>query len=274
MNKPLNVMIFRSAAEAHQFSLRCILGNAPDNRSETDARRAAHASYRDAHSPANFFYELSGDLEKLRDIAHLSRTDAITVKSSDKWGAREQFYELMRHWAEACFDLHQSSPEDDSDPCQSARSRIIYELRAAGFEQNRVDTAEALFRSVVLERREKDTLLDVLEHFGDEASELSWSSRDNSEDNEETFWDVCVMLSDAIRAEITAAQVKKTVVPVVRSSEPENAGEMWEVCGDPHGALFRYEDDAARWAREQFPFESEARRSTRVRYRTILQFAK
>jgi len=172
MNTSLEAMTFRSSLEAHQVAMKFVILNAPDNKSVTAAWRALHASY--GTSTADFFYELSGAFDELGDKAHWARYDARTAAKANALTSRKDFYEAVRDWAQACFDMtQQSSPEKP---------------------------------------------------------ELDFTD------------------------------------------EPQDAGQMWEVCGDPHRALFHYKDHAARWAREQFPHESVAKRYARVQYRTILKF--
>ena len=281
---------YDTTAEILMVATHAIYRNAPDTRTLKNALVVLGRCVSAYIEPVTTLWYLSEAFEELRDKAE-HKEFTPTAKNR----ARSEFYEGMHRWAAESFDLmDQAEPdepvkdaEDDSDPYvkrankpstvtvpdtfECCVERIFDELRTADFPQRRLDSAASLFHSIVLERSEKATLLDVLEQFGDEASELSWNNYEDTEANE-TFWNACVMLSDDLRAEIAAAQIKKTVAPVVHSSEPKNAGEMWEVIGDPHRALFHVKDEAEKWAREVFPTETSMRRYARVQYRTILKF--
>ena len=139
-------------------------------------------------------------------------------------------------------------------------------LTLADFGKRRIDSAAALFKSVVLERPSGATVLDVLERFGDEASELSWGGEYSSA----CFWDACVQISDDMRGDLAADQLKKA--STVTMPEPEVAGAMWEVTGDPDKALYRTEKDAMRATRELFPDEYVTLRYARLRRRNIVKF--
>ena len=58
-------------------------------------------------------------------------------------------------------------------PMETALATLQDRLLMADFGKRRIDSATALFKSVVLERPSGATVLDVLERFDDEASELS-----------------------------------------------------------------------------------------------------
>jgi len=190
-------------------------------------------------------------------------------------------------WANASYDLVKESPviapvdspkdaEDDSDPyvrpspkdtpMETALAALQERLTLADFGKRRIDSAVALFKSVVLERPSGATVLDVLERFGDEASELSWGG----EYNAAAFWDACVQISDDLRSDMAADQIEKASTVTV--PEHETAGAMWEVAGDPDRSLFRTKLEAERAAREIFPDENVSQRYARVQYRNIVNF--
>jgi hypothetical protein len=121
----------------------------------------------------------------------------------------------------------------------------------------------------------------VLEKFGDECANI-----DASAPTHDRFWEGCVMIADDLRADIAANTISAKVnyttsspapdpTPrneVCHSAEPEDAGQMWEVCGDPHRALFYTSLHAEHWAREMFPTENADKRYARIQYRNILKF--
>jgi hypothetical protein len=165
-----------------------------------------------------------------------------------------------------------------------ARAKLASDLRLGGFSVKQLDTALRIFD---LEANDflsgSVEVRDVLERFGDVCAQLSFD-QDSLECEESKFFDACVMISDDLRAEITSYRLSSkanytTSSPeptprneVCHSSEPEDAGQMWEVCGDPHRALFYTKLHAEHWAREMFPTENPAKRNARVQYRTILKF--
>ena len=209
---------------------------------------------------------------------------------------RADFYRRLADWANACYDLvkeapvittnidaHSSGPqfdvpekdaEDDSDPyvkpspkadqVEHALTQLKTRLTLADFGKQRIDSAAALFRSVVLERPIGATVLDVLERFGDEASELSW----NGEYDAACFWDACVQISDDLRGDLAADQIKKASTVTV----PEPDAVLWEVTDDPNRALYRTEKDAMRATRELFPDEFVTLRYARLRRRNVKTF--
>ncbi len=161
--------------------------------------------------------------------------------------------------------------EDDSDPYVKPSSKdtsmghalaaLQERLTLADFVSRRIDSATALFKAVVLERPSGATVLDVLERFGDEASEMSWSTDHGAA----CFWDACVQISDDLRSDLAADQIKKASTVTV----PGPDAGMWEVSGDPHWALYRTRMDAERAARECFPDENSSQRYARLHFRTI-----
>ena len=151
-------------------------------------------------------------------------------------------------------------------PMGYALAALQERLTLADFGKRRIDSATALFKSVVLERPSGATVLDVLERFGDEASELSWGT----DHDRSAFWDACVQISDDLRSDRAADQIAKASTVTV--PEHEIAGAMWEVAGDPDRSLFRTKLEAERAAREIFPDENVSQRYARVQYRTIVNF--
>ena len=201
---------------------------------------------------------------------------------------------LVALWARACYDLVNDAneapvttpdcpkdAEDDSDPyvkpspkdtsMEMALAAMQERLTLADFGKRRIDSATALFKSVVLERPSGATVHDVLERFGDEASELSWTTgHGTAAFCTATFWDACVQISDDLRSDLAAGQIKKASTVAV--PEPEVAGAMWEVTGDPDRALYRTEKDAMCATRELFPDEFVTLRYARLRRRNIVKF--
>lgn len=165
----------------------------------------------------------------------------------------------------ARYDVEKEAPVITPDcpkdtPMETALDALQERLTLADFGKRRIDSATALFKSVVLERPSGATVLDVLERFGDEASELSWGG----EYNAASFWDACVQISDDLRSDLAADQIKNASTVTV--PEHEIAGAMWEVAGDPDRSLLRTKLEAERAAREIFPDENVSQ------YRTIVNF--
>jgi hypothetical protein len=167
-----------------------------------------------------------------------------------------------------------------------AREKLASDLRLGGFSVKQIDTALRTFNNEAQDfDAQRVSVRDVLERFGDVCAQRSFAQGE-PECEYSKFMDACVMISDDLRAEITSntlsAKVNYTTsspepeptprYAVCHSSEPEDAGQMWEVCGDPHRALFYTKMHAEHWAREMFPAENPAKRNARVQYRTILKF--
>lgn len=154
-------------------------------------------------------------------------------------------------------------------PMETALAALQERLTLADFGKRRIDSAVALFTSVVLERPSGATVLDVLERFGDEASELSWNTgHGTAAFCTAAFWDACVMISDDLRSDMAADQIEKASTVTV----PEPDAGLWEVAGDPDRSLLRTKLEAERAAREIFPDENVSQRYARVQYRTIVNF--
>lgn len=171
----------------------------------------------------------------------------------------------------ARYDVEKEAPVITPDcpkdaPMGYALAALQERLTLADFGKRRIDSAVALFTSVVLERPRGATVLDVLERFGDEASEMSWSTDHGTA----CFWDACVQISDDLRSDMAADQIEKASTVTV--PEPEVAGALWEVAGDPDRSLFRTKLEAERAAREIFPDENVSQRYARVQYRNIVNF--
>jgi hypothetical protein len=176
-------------------------------------------------------------------------------------------------------------PNKEPEPysLEWARAKLASDLRSGGFSTKQIDGA---LRTFDLEANDflagSVSACDVLERFGDIHADLSFTYE--GEADMPNFYDACVMISDDLRAEITSNTLSAktnytTSSPeptprneVCHSSEPEDAGLMWEVCGDPHRALFYTKMHAEHWAREMFPAENVGKRYARVQYRTILKF--
>lgn len=151
------------------------------------------------------------------------------------------------------------SPKDA--PMGYALAALQERLTLADFGKRRIDSAVALFKSVVLERPSGATVLDVLERFGDEASELSWTT----DHGRSAFWDACVQISDDLRSDLAADTIKKASTVTV----PAPDAVLWEVAGGPYRALYRTEQEAMRAAREYFPDENMSQRDARLQSRIV-----
>lgn len=255
-----------------------VRANAPDDKARNKARSVV-SSHSSVQYARDMLYSLYGAFDELSErswskTADGQSQDEYTFK---KYRARADFYSDIAQWARACYDLVKEAPvtppdypkdaEDDSDPyikpspkdtsMEMALAALQERLTLADFGKRRIDSATALFRSVMLERPSGATVLDVLERFGDEASEMSWST----DHNVSSFWGACVQISDDLRSDMAADQIKKATVTV-----PD---VMWEVAGDPDRSLFRTKLEAERAARALFPNENVAQRYARVQYRTI-----
>lgn len=254
----------------------------------------------DKHFASSNFYR---DIRDWSWACYSIKQEAPVIKDAEddsgpyiKHFASLNFYRDIRDWAHARYDLvkeapvittnidaHSSGPqfdvpekdaEDDSDPyikpspkadpMEDALDTLQDRLRMADFGKRRIDLAAALFKSVVLERPSGATVLDVLERFGDEASELSW----NGEYDAACFWDACVQISDDLRGDLAADQLKKAGTVTV----PEPDAVLWEVTDDPNRALYRTEKDAMRATRELFPDEFVTLRYARLRRRNVKTF--
>ncbi len=256
--------------------------NAPDQKSRNKVHGVL-SSHSDMQYVRDLLYSLYSAFDELseRSWGNAVDTDTADYYTFRKYRVRADFYRDISNWACACYDAGKEAPvikdaEDDSDPyvkpspkdtsLEAALATMQERLTLADFGKRRIDSATALFRSVVLERPSDATVLDVLERFGDEASEMSWISEYSSA----CFWDACVQISDDMRGDLAADQLKKA--STVTMPEPEVAGAMWEVAGDPDRALFRTKLEAERAARELFPDESVTLRYARLRRRNIVKF--
>lgn len=262
-----------------------VRANAPDDKAR-DKARITLIEHSDMQYPRDMLYYLHGAFDELSERSYY-KVAGRDVPKYDKLMARADFYHCIALWANASYDLVKESPviapvdspkdaEDDSDPyvrpspkdtlMETALAALQERLTLADFGKRRIDSAVALFKSVVLWRPSGATVLDVLERFGDEASELSWGG----EYNAAAFWDACVQISDDLRSDMAADQIEKASTVTV--PEHETAGAMWEVAGDPDRSLFRTKLEAERAAREIFPDENVSQRYARVQYRNIVNF--
>lgn len=257
--------------------------NAPDQKSRNKVRKVV-SSHSDLPYARALLCYLNGAFDRLYDRSWDKAVDSNNADAYAKHHARADFYRDICNWAHACYDLVKESPvitpdcpkdaEDDSDPyikpssradrVEHALTQLKTRLTLADFGKRRIDSATALFRSVVLERPIGATVLDVLERFGDEASELSWIG----DYDEALFWGACVTISDDLRGDLAADQIKKASTITV----PEPDAVLWEVTDDPNRALYRTEKDAMRATRELFPDEFVALRYARLRRRNVKTF--
>lgn len=252
-----------------------VRANAPDEKASNKARTVLLA-HSDMQYARDLLYYLHGAFDALSERSWDKAVEGTTAGAYVKHSARADFYRDISHWANACYDLVKESPvikdaEDDSDPyvkpapkadmVEHALTQLKTRLTVADFSKRRIDVAAALFKSVVLERPVGATVLDVLERFGDEASELSWADTHDAA----RFWDACVHISDDLRSDLAADPLKNASTVTV----PEPDAGMWEVTGDPHWALYRTRTAAERAARECFPDENSSQRYARLHFRTI-----
>lgn len=246
-----------------------VRANAPDGKAIDKARRVL-SSHSHMQNPRDMLCVFSGVFKALSDRAYY-KAAGRDKPEHDKHTARAGFYRNISQWALACYDLVKEAPviapdrpkdaEDDSDPYSTVLAALQERLTLADFGKRRIDTATALFRSVVLERSIGATVLDILERFGDEASEMACEG----EYDAAVFWDACVQISDDLRGDLAADQIKKASTVMV----PEPDAGMWVVTGDPHWALYRTRTAAERAARECFPDENSSQRYARLHFRTI-----
>jgi len=262
-----------------------VRANAPDDKASNKARSVVSA-HSDLQYARDLLYSLYGAFDELDNRSWDKTADSQSQDyyTFTKHRDRADFYHDIAKWASACYDLVKEGPviepdcpkdaEDDSDPyvkpspndtpMETALAALQDRLLMADFGKRRVDSATALYKSVVLERPSGATVLDVLERFGDEASELSWGGEYSSA----CFWDACVQISDDLRSDLAADSLKKASTVTV----PEPDAVLWEVTGDPDKALYRTEKDAMRATRELFPKESMAQCDMRLRYRHVKTF--
>ena len=250
-----------------------VRANAPDEKASNKARTVllAHSDMRYAR---DLLYYLHGAFDALSERSYY-KAAGRDKPEHDKHTARADFYRDIAKWAKAGINLVKEAPviapdcpkdaEDDSDPyikpspkadqLGQARAALIERLTLADYSKRRIDIATALFKSVVLERPVGATVLDILERFGDEASELSWADTHDTA----RFWDACVQISDDLRSDLAADQLKNASTVTV----------MWEFTGDPQWALYRTRIAAERAVRECFPDDSSSQRYARLHFRTI-----
>lgn len=250
-----------------------VRANAPDEKASNKARRVV-SSHSDMRYARDLLYYLHGAFDALSERSYY-KAEGRDAPEHDKHTNRADFYRHISNWASACYDAEKEAPviapdcpkdaEDDSDPyvkpsskgtpMKDALTALQERLTLADFGKRRIDIATALFRSVVLECPVGATVLDILASFGDEASELSW----DSEYAAACFWDACVQISDDLRSDLAAAQLKNASTVTV----------MWEFTGDPQWALYRTRIAAERAVRERFPDETAAQRYARLKVRTV-----
>lgn len=248
-----------------------VRANAPDDKASNKVRIAL-IEHSDVPYARDMLYYLCGAFDELSERS-CYKAEGRDVSEHDKHIARADFYRDISTWAEACYYVEKESPVIAPDcpkdtSLEAALATLQERLTLADFGKRRIDSAVALFKSVVLERPSGATVHDVLERFGDEASELSWST--STVHGTAAFWDACVQISDDLRSDIAADQIEKASTVTV--PEHEIAGAMWEVAGDPNRALYRTEQEAMHAARVMFPDENMAQRDQRLQYRTIVNF--
>lgn len=257
-----------------------VRANAPDQKSRNKTHDVVTSHSAMGYS-RNLLFALYTAFDALYDRSWGKAVDSSNADIYAKHHSRAEFYRAIAHWALACYDVEKEAPviapdcpkdaEDDSDPyvrpspkdtpMEMALAALQERLTLADFGKRRIDSATALFKSVVLERPSGATVLDVLERFGDEASEMSWGGEyDNA-----CFWDACVQISDDLRSDLAADQIKKASTVTVRSPD----AVLWEVAGDPDRSLFRTKLEAERAAREIFPDENVSQRYARLQSRIV-----
>ena len=255
--------------------------NAPDEKASNKACRVV-SSHSDRRYARDLLYALYVVFDALSERSYY-KAAGRDVPEHDKHTARADFYRDIAQWAKAGINLVKKAPvitanddvpekdaEDDSDPyvkpapkadpMDHALTQLKTRLTVADFSKRRIDLAAALFKSVVLERPVGATVLDILASFGDEASELSWGG----EYEAARFWDACVKISDDLRGDLAADQLKNASTITV----PANA-VLWEVTGDPDRALYRTKLEAMRAALELFPDETTEQRYLHLQSRTV-----
>lgn len=284
-----NALVVKCYANTYQVCVDLgayVRANAPDDKTSNKVRSVV-SSHSDMQYARDMLYSLYGAFDELSERAWGKALDSNNADAYAKHHARADFYRGTSDWAKACYDLVKEAPvitpdcpkdaEDDSDlyikpsPKDTSTEQLgaLQErLTLADFGKRRVDSATALFKSVALERPSGATVLDVLERFGDEASELSWGADYSSA----CFWDACVQISDDLRSDLAADQLKKASTVTVPGAAPAPDAVLWEVAGDPDRSLFRTVLEAERAAREIFPDESVSQRYARVQYRNIVNF--
>lgn len=245
-----------------------VRANAPDEKASNKARTVLLA-HSDMQYARDLLYYLHGAFDALSERSYY-KAAGRDKPEHDKHTARADFYRDIAKWAKAGINLVKEAPvikdaEDDSDPyvkpapkadpMDHALTQLKTRLTVADFSKRRIDLAAALFKSVVLERPVGATVLDVLERFGDEASELSWADTHDTA----RFWDACVHISDDLRSDLAADQLKNASTVTV----------MWEFTGDPQWALYRTRIAAERAVRERFPDDSSSQRYARLKVRTV-----
>ena len=255
-----------------------VRANAPDQKTRDKVREVLY-SHSDRQYARDLLYSFYGVFDGLSERSWDILVEGTTAGAYVKHHARAVFYRRIAQWARACCELEKEAPvikdaEDDSDPyvkpapkadpMDHALTMLKDRLLMADFGKRRIDVAAALFKSVVLERPVGATVLDILERFGDEASELSWADTHDAA----RFWDACVQISDDLRGDLAADQIKKAGTVTV----PEPDAVLWEVTNDPNRALYRTEKDAMRATRELFPDEFVTLRYARLRRRNVKTF--
>ena len=278
-----NTLVVKSYDNTYQICVDLgayVRANAPDGKVVRKVRSVLIARS-DEKYPRDLLYALGCVFNGLSERS-CYKAEGLDVPN--KHTARANFYRDISLWARACCGVEKEAPviapdcpkdaEDDSDPyvkpspkdasVEAALAALQDRLRMADFGKRRIDSATALFRSVVLERPIGATVLDVLERFGDEASELSWIG----DYDEALFWGACVTISDDLRGDLAADHLKKASTVTV----PEPDAVLWEVDGDPDRALYRTEKDAMRATRELFPDEFVTLRYARLRRRNVKTF--
>lgn len=253
-----------------------VLANAPDEKASNKARTVLLA-HSDMQYARDLLYYLHGAFDALSERSYY-KAAGRDKPEHDKHTARADFYRDIAQWAKAGINLVKEAPvitanddvpekdaEDDSDPyvkpapkadqLEQALTQLKTRLTVADFSKRRIDLAAALFKSVVLERPVGATVLDILASFGDEASELSWGG----EYEAARFWDACVQISDDLRSDLAADQLKNASTVTV----------MWEFTGDPQWALYRTRIAAERAALRFFPDENSSQRYARLKVRTV-----
>lgn len=208
------------------------------------------SNYSSAHAPdqksRNKVYGVMHscyDMPHARDLLYAIHMALFSELYDLSWSnkaehrARADFYRSVAVWARACYNLVKEAPVIVAHP--------LYGPRPPNDAPSPKDTSM------------------------EQASALS-SGGEHEYGSASVFWDVCVQISDDLRSDLAEDQIKKASTVAV--PEPEVAGAMWEVAGDPDRSLYRTKMDAERAAREIFPDESVSQRYARVQYRNIVSF--
>lgn len=195
-----------------------VRANAPDQKSRDKVRNVVESHCHMLYA-RDLLCSLHGAFDGLSKRAYY-KAAGRDKPEHDKHTNRADFYRDISQWARACYvmgkeapvitpniDAHSSGPqfdalekdaEDDSDPYVKPSSMTDPMEQALTQLKDRLTLAD-------FSKQRIDAVLDILERFGDEASELSWGG----EYEAERFWDACVQISDDLRSDMAADQLKK-----------------------------------------------------------------